>query len=118
MRGRTRASARLVAAELEQRWNARLRQHRWSTGAHVVELVSAGASDDGAATARPLACVFFAQPPKDPAYREGACAERGEITLAQAAAQLKVSEDTVRRLISDASRAARFSASARSDWRF
>jgi excisionase family DNA binding protein len=38
---------------------------------------------------------------KIPSYREGARAERGEITLAQAAAQLKVSEDTVRRLISE-----------------
>jgi DeoR/GlpR family transcriptional regulator of sugar metabolism len=47
----------------------------------------------------PLLCVFCATTERSrPTAR--ARAERGEITHAQAAAQLKVSEATVRRLIS------------------
>ena len=53
------------------------------------------------ATAGPLECVFLRNHRKIPPYREGARAERGGITLAQAAAQLKVSEAKVRRLISE-----------------
>jgi excisionase family DNA binding protein len=93
-------------------------QHRWSTDADVVELVAVLARQmpDQAITAvlnragkttgrgngwtRSRVC-FLRHHRKIPPYRDGERAERGEVTLEEAAARLKVSEATVRRLIKE-----------------
>jgi DNA invertase Pin-like site-specific DNA recombinase len=93
-------------------------QHRWTTDNDVVELVTVLArqmSDTAIASllnragkttghgngwTRSRVC-FLRNHRKIPPYREGERAERGEVTLAEAAAHLKVSEATVRRLINE-----------------
>ena len=93
-------------------------QHRWTTDNDVVELVTVLArqmSDKAIASllnragkttghgngwTRSRVC-FLRNHRKIPPYREGERAERGEVTLAEAAAHLKVSEATVRRLINE-----------------
>jgi excisionase family DNA binding protein len=91
-------------------------QHRWSTAAAVVELVTvlARQMSDGAIAAvlnragkttgrgngwnrSRVRCLRNHR--HIPAYRDGERAERGEVTLEEAAAVLSVSEATVRRLI-------------------
>jgi len=93
-------------------------QHRWSTSADVVELVSvlarqmpdqaiaavlnrAGkATSRGKGWTRSRVCTLRNY--RDiPPYREGERAERGEATLEEAARSLQVSEATVRRLIAE-----------------
>jgi DNA invertase Pin-like site-specific DNA recombinase len=93
-------------------------QHRWRTDLDVVALVQALARQlpdqaiasllnrAGKATGRgngwTRARVRSLRSHHEIAvYREGERAERGEVTLAEAAAQLRVSEATVRRLIND-----------------
>jgi excisionase family DNA binding protein len=93
-------------------------QHRWSTDADVVELVTVLArqmpdkaiasllnragktTGRGNGWTRSRVC-FLRNHRKILPYREGERTERGEVTLAEAAVQLKVSEATVRRLISE-----------------
>jgi excisionase family DNA binding protein len=93
-------------------------QHRWSTDADVVELVTVLArqmpdqaiaavlnragktTGRGNGWTRSRVC-FLRNHRKIPPYREGERAERGEVTLEEAAAHLKVSEATVRRLIAE-----------------
>jgi excisionase family DNA binding protein len=93
-------------------------QHRWSTDAEVVELVTALARllpDQGIAAVlnragkttgrgngwtRSRVCMLRSHR-KIPPYREGERAERGEATLDEAAEILNVSEATVRRLIAE-----------------
>jgi excisionase family DNA binding protein len=93
-------------------------QHRWSTDADVVELVTVLArqmpdqaiaavlnragktTGRGNGWTRSRVC-FLRNHRMIPPYREGERAERGEVTLEEAAARLKVSEPTVRRLIKD-----------------
>ena len=93
-------------------------QHRWTTDNDVVKLVTVLArqmSDKAIASllnragkttghgngwTRSRVC-FLRNHRKIPPYREGERAERGEVTLAEAAAHLKVSEATVRRLINE-----------------
>jgi excisionase family DNA binding protein len=93
-------------------------QHRWGTEADVVDLVAVLArqmpdkaiasvlnragktTGRGNSWTRSRVCMLRnhrAIPP----YREGERSERGEATLDEAAAQLKVSASTVRRLIAD-----------------
>jgi excisionase family DNA binding protein len=96
----------------------RVGQHRWTTGADVVELVTvlarqvpdkaiaailnrAGkATGRGNGWTRSRVC-WLRNHRAIPPYREGERTERGEVTLEEAAAALKVSEATVRRLIAD-----------------
>jgi DNA invertase Pin-like site-specific DNA recombinase len=96
----------------------RVGQHRWSTHADVVELVTVLArqmpdqaiasvlnragkkTGRGNGWTRSRVCMLRNHR-KIPPYREGERAERGEVTLAEAAAVLKVSEATVRRLIQE-----------------
>jgi DNA invertase Pin-like site-specific DNA recombinase len=93
-------------------------QHRWTTDNDVVELVTALArqmpdkaiasllnragktTGRGNGWTRSRVC-FLRNHRKIPPYREGERAERGEVTLAEAAVHLKVSEATVRRLINE-----------------
>jgi excisionase family DNA binding protein len=93
-------------------------QHRWSTDANVVELVTVLArqmpdraiasvlnragktTGRGNGWTRSRVC-FLRNHRRIPPYREGERAERGEVTLGEAAARLEVSEATVRRLIKD-----------------
>ena len=93
-------------------------QHRWSTGADVVELVTVLArqmpdqaiaavlnragktTGRGHGWTRSRVC-FLRNHRKIPPYRDGERAGRGEVTLEEAAACLKVSEATVRRLIKE-----------------
>ena len=93
-------------------------QHRWSTDADVVELVTVLArqmpdqaiasvlnragktTGRGNGWTRSRVC-FLRNHRRIPPYREGERAERGEVTLEEAAARLEVSEATVRRLIKD-----------------
>jgi excisionase family DNA binding protein len=95
-------------------------QHRWSTSADVVELVrvlarqmpdntiaavlnrAGKATGRGNSWTRARVCGLRKQH-AIAAYREGERAERGEITLDEAAAALKVSPSTVRRLIEEQS---------------
>jgi excisionase family DNA binding protein len=94
----------------------RVGQHRWSTDAEVVALVAAlarqfpdkaiaailnragKATGRGNGWTRSRVCMLRSHR-RIPPYREGERAERGEATLQEAAAILKVSEATVRRLI-------------------
>ena len=92
-------------------------QHRWGTDADVVELVTVLARQlpdkaiaailnrAGKATGRgngwTRSRVCWLRVSGVPPYREGERAERGEATLEQAAAILKVSEATVRRLVQE-----------------
>jgi excisionase family DNA binding protein len=96
----------------------RVGQHRWSTNANVVELVTvlarqlpdkaiaailnrAGkATGRGNGWTRSRVC-WLRNHRSIPPYREGERAERGEVTLEEAAGVLNVSEATVRRLIKD-----------------
>jgi excisionase family DNA binding protein len=91
-------------------------QHRWSTNAEIVDLVTVLARQmaDGAIAAvlnragkktgrgngwnRSRVCMIRNHRGIPP-YREGERAERGELTLEEAAERLSVSEATVRRLI-------------------
>jgi excisionase family DNA binding protein len=91
-------------------------QHRWSTNAEIVDLVTVLARQmaDGAIAAvlnragkktgrgngwnRSRVCMLRNHRGIPP-YREGERAERGELTLEEAAERLSVSEATVRRLI-------------------
>jgi excisionase family DNA binding protein len=93
-------------------------QHRWSTDADVIELVTVLArqmpdqaiaavlnragktTGRGNGWTRSRVC-FLRNHRMIPPYREGERAERGEVTLEEAAARLKVSEPTARRLIKD-----------------
>jgi excisionase family DNA binding protein len=93
-------------------------RHRWSTDADVVELVTALArqlpdqsiaavlnragktTGRGNGWTRSRVCVLRNHR-NIPPYREGERAKRGETTLEEAAAILKVSEATVRRLIAE-----------------
>lgn len=93
-------------------------QHRWSTEADVVELVTALArqlADQGIAAVlnragkttgrgngwtRSRVCMLRNRR-SIPPYREGERADRGEATLDEAASILNVSEATVRRLIAE-----------------
>lgn len=93
-------------------------QHRWSTDADVVELVTVLArqmpdqaiasvlnragktTGRGNGWTRSRVC-FLRNHRSIPPYREGERAERGEVTLGEAAARLEVSEATVRRLIKE-----------------
>ena len=93
-------------------------QHRWSTDANVVKLVTvlarqlpdkaiaavlnrAGkATGRGNGWTRSRVC-WLRNHRSIPPYREGERTERGEVTLAEAAGVLNVSEATVRRLIKD-----------------
>jgi excisionase family DNA binding protein len=93
-------------------------QHRWTTGADVVELVTvlarqvpdktiaallnrAGkATGRGNGWTRSRVC-WLRNHRGIPPYRDGERSERGEVTLEEAAAVLKVSEATVRRLIAE-----------------
>jgi excisionase family DNA binding protein len=93
-------------------------QHRWSTDADVVELVTVLArqlpdktiaailnragktTGRGNGWTRSRVCIVRNHRGIPP-YREGERAERGEATLEEAAAVLKVSEATVRRLIQE-----------------
>lgn len=93
-------------------------QHRWGTDAGVVELVTALArqlpdktiaailnragktTGRGNGWTRSRVCIVRNHRGILP-YREGERAERGEVTLEEAAAVLKVSEATVRRLINE-----------------
>lgn len=101
----------------------RVGQHRWSTTADVVDLVTVMARQmpDGAIAAvlnragkktgrgngwnRSRVCMLRNYR-RIPPYREGERTERGELTLNEAAAILKVSEATVRRLINEGALAA------------
>jgi hypothetical protein len=93
-------------------------QHRWSTDADVVELIGVLARQlpdktiaailnrAGKTTGRgngwTRSRVSIVRNHRSiPPYREGERAERGEATLEEAAAVLKVSEATVRRLIQE-----------------
>lgn len=96
----------------------RVGQHRWSTDANVVGLVTvlarqlpdkaiaailnrAGkATGRGNGWTRSRVC-WLRNHRSIPPYREGERAERGEVTLEEAAGVLNVSEATVRRLIKD-----------------
>jgi excisionase family DNA binding protein len=96
----------------------RVGQHRWGTDADVVALVTvlarqlpdkhiaailnrAGkATGRGNGWTRSRVC-WLRNHRSIPAYRDGERAERGEATLEEAAAVLKVSEATVRRLIQE-----------------
>lgn len=93
-------------------------QHRWSTDADVVELVTVLArqmpdraiaavlnragktTGRGNGWTRSRVCILRNHR-KIPPYREGERTERDEITLEEAAAHLEVSEATVRRLIKE-----------------
>ncbi|MDQ2801658.1 MAG: recombinase family protein [Pseudomonadota bacterium] len=93
-------------------------QHRWRTDAEVVELVTALArqlpdqaiaavlnragktTGRGNGWTRSRVCVLRNHR-EIPPYREGERAERGEVTLEEAARTLLVSEATVRRLIAE-----------------
>jgi len=93
-------------------------QHRWTTDNDVVELVTVLArqmpdkaiasllnragktTGRGNGWTRSRVC-FLRNHRKIPPYREGERAERGEVTLTEAAGHLKVSEATVRRLINE-----------------
>jgi excisionase family DNA binding protein len=93
-------------------------QHRWRTDADVVELVTALArqlpdkaiaailnragktTGRGNGWTRSRVCIMRNHRGIPP-YREGERAERGEVTLEEAAAVLKVSEATVRRLVKE-----------------
>jgi excisionase family DNA binding protein len=93
-------------------------QHRWSTDADVVELVTVLArqmpdqaiaavlnragktTGRGNGWTRSRVC-FLRNHRRIPPYREGERTERGEVTLGEAAARLEVSEATVRRLIKE-----------------
>jgi excisionase family DNA binding protein len=93
-------------------------RHRWCTDADVVDLVTALArqmpdkaiasllnragktTGRGNGWTRSRVCLLRNHR-KIPPYREGERAERGEVTLAEAAAQLNLSEATVRRLINE-----------------
>src|SRR5271169_6658150 len=93
-------------------------QHRWGTDAGVVELVTALArqlpdkaiaailnragktTGRGNGWTRSRVCIVRNHR-KIPPYREGERAERGEVTLEEAAGFLKLSEATVRRLINE-----------------
>jgi excisionase family DNA binding protein len=93
-------------------------QHRWGTDADVVELVTALArqlpdktiaailnragktTGRGNGWTRSRVCIMRNHRGIPP-YREGERAERGEVTLKEAAAVLKVSEATVRRLVKE-----------------
>ncbi len=93
-------------------------QHRWGTDAGVVELVTALArqlpdkaiaailnragktTGHGNGWTRSRVCIVRNHRGIAP-YREGERAERGEVTLEEAAGVLKVSEATVRRLINE-----------------
>jgi len=93
-------------------------QHRWGTDAGVVELVTALArqlpdkaiaailnragktTGRGNGWTRSRVCIVRNHRGIAP-YREGERAERGEVTLEEAAGVLKVSEATVRRLINE-----------------
>jgi excisionase family DNA binding protein len=93
-------------------------QHRWSTEADVVDLVTVLArqmpdqaiaavlnragktTGRGNGWTRSRVC-FLRNHRKIPPYRDGERAERGEVTLAEAATCLGVSEATVRRLIKE-----------------
>ena len=101
----------------------RVGQHRWSTSADVVDLVTVLARQmpDGAIAAvlnragkktgrgngwnRSRVCMLRNHRRISP-YQEGERTERGELTLDEAAAILKVSEATVRRLINEGELAA------------
>jgi excisionase family DNA binding protein len=93
-------------------------QHRWRTDADVVELVTALARQlpnkaiaailnrAGTTTGRGNGWTrsrvgIMRNHRGIPPYREGERAERGEVTLEEAAAVLKVSEATVRRLVKE-----------------
>jgi excisionase family DNA binding protein len=94
----------------------RVGQHRWSTQPDVVELVTVLArqmpdqaiasvlnragkkTGRGNGWTRSRVCMLRNHR-NVPPYREGGRAERGEVTLAEAATVLEVSEATVRRLI-------------------
>ena len=96
----------------------RVGQHRWATDAGVVELVTVLArqmpdqaiaailnragkkTGRGNGWTRSRVCMLRNHRGIAP-YREGERAERGEVTLEQAAEALNVSEATVRRLIAD-----------------
>ena len=96
----------------------RVGQHRWGTDADVVELVTvlarqlpdkpsrrfstapARSTGRGNGWTRSRVCMLRNHR-SIPPYREGERAERGEVTLEEAAAVLKVSEATVRRLIKE-----------------
>jgi len=96
----------------------RVGQHGWSTQADVVELVTVLArqlpdkaiaailnragktTGRGNGWTRSRVCILRNHRGIPP-YREGERAERGEITLEEAARALKVSEATVRRLIKE-----------------
>jgi excisionase family DNA binding protein len=96
----------------------RVGQHRWTTGADVVELVTvlarqvpdkaiaailnrAGkATGRGNGWTRSRVC-WLRNHRGIPPYRDGERSERGELTLEEAAVALKVSEATVRRLIAE-----------------
>jgi excisionase family DNA binding protein len=93
-------------------------QHRWGTDAGVVELVTALArqlpdkaiaailnragktTGRGKGWTRSRVCIVRNHRGIPP-YREGERAERGEVTLEEAAGFLKLSEATVRRLINE-----------------
>jgi excisionase family DNA binding protein len=99
-------------------------QHRWGTDADVVELVTVLArqmpdqaiaavlnragkrTGRGNSWTRARVCVLRNHR-RLPPYREGERAERGELTLEEAAKVLQVSEATVRRLIKEKALAAR-----------
>jgi excisionase family DNA binding protein len=95
-------------------------QHRWSTSANVIDLVRIQArqtldnitatvlSRAGESTARGNSWTRvrvrrLRNQHTIAAYREGERAERGEVTLDEAAAALNVSPSTVRRLIDEQS---------------
>ena len=98
-------------------------QHRWGTDADVVELVTVLArqmpdqaiaavlnragkrTGRGNSWTRARVCVLRNHR-RIPPYREGERAERGELTLEEAAKVLQVSEATVRRLIKEKALAA------------
>ena len=93
-------------------------QHRWGTGADVVELATVLArqmpdqaiaavlnragkrTGRGNSWTRARVCVLRNHR-RIPAYRDGERAERGELTLEEAASVLEVSEATVRRMIKE-----------------
>jgi len=93
-------------------------QHRWGTDADVVELVTALArqlpdkaiasilnragktTGRGNGWTRSRVCIVRNHRGIPP-YREGERAERGEVTLEEAAGVLNISEATVRRLIKE-----------------
>lgn len=96
----------------------RVGEHRWGTNADVVELVTVLArqmpdqaiaavlnragkkTGKGNGWTRSRVC-FLRNHRRIPPYREGERAERGELTLEEAAKTLHVSEATVRRLIKE-----------------